>query len=184
MNSKSIGNSFERQFSRELSLWVSDGKDDDLFWRDQSSGAKSTTRKKQGKENKNDGDLVAIDLKYQEFVDLFYIDTKCYKKFNSFIINNKNINSNDIFLQWVKVCNDCPENKIPFMICKIRDRVTPQFFVFPVIVDCNNINMVCYSILYKDIQYNFFIVLQEDFFKLNNYNQFLKENRRILLEHE
>lgn len=175
-NSKSIGNDFERQFSRELSLWVSEGKDDDVFWRDMSSGSKSTTRKKQGKENKNDGDLVAIDLKYKEFTDIFFIDTKSYKKFNAFIINHKNIKSNDIFLQWVKVCNDCPDNKIPMMICKIRDKSTPQFIIFPYYVNFHSNNSIRYNLTVDKKEFNFFVVLQCEFFILNKYDNFLNEN--------
>jgi len=38
-NPKSLGNTWEREFCRDLSLWWTDGKDNKVFWRTDSSGA-------------------------------------------------------------------------------------------------------------------------------------------------
>jgi len=128
-NSKSIGNNYEREIAKKLSLWITENDRDDVLWRENSSGARATTRKKQGKDSIQDGDFVATVLEYEWFTKTFYVDSKCYKEFNPIIINEKNIKSNSIFNQWVKVCNDCPDNKVPVMICKIRDRKTPEFIM-------------------------------------------------------
>lgn len=130
-NSKSIGNNFERETAKTLSLWLTKGESDDVLWRDLSSGARATTRKKQNKTTINDGDLVVTDLKYKWFTDCFFIDTKSYKECNFYFTNSKNIKSNVILNQWIKVCGDCPKNKIPMMICNIRDRKSTQFVVLP-----------------------------------------------------
>jgi len=128
-NSKRIGNNFEREIAKKLSLWITKGERDDVLWRNLDSGSRSTTRKKQGLTSIQDGDFVATDLTYDWFTKALYIDSKCYKEFNPFIINESNIKSNAIFQQWIKVCNDCPDTKVPLMVCHIRDRRTPQFVV-------------------------------------------------------
>lgn len=56
------GGNYERELSRELSLWCSNGEDDDLFWRSASSGAKATQRAKKGKKTKGHcGDICSTD---------------------------------------------------------------------------------------------------------------------------
>ena len=42
------GSQFEREVAKELSLWWSEGKRDDLFWRTAGSGARATIRMKKG----------------------------------------------------------------------------------------------------------------------------------------
>ena len=175
-NSKSIGNNFEREFSKQLSLWASNGLNDDLFWRDNSSGARFTTRKKQNKDTIIKGDIVAIDLKYKPFTDLFFLDTKSYKSFNPFIINENNIKSNLIFKQWLKVLSDCPNTMIPIMVCHIRDRVTPDFIVVKNNTKLAYRQIIEYSILFNIERYEFKIILLDDFFKNNNWEELIKWN--------
>ena len=129
MNSKSIGNNYEREVAKKLSLWITEGERDDVLWRENSSGARGTTRKKQGKDSIQEGDFVATDLEYSWFTKCFYIDSKCYASFNPIMINEKNAKSNGILNQWIKVCDDCPDTKIPIMIVHIRDRATPEFII-------------------------------------------------------
>ena len=175
MNPKRIGNNFEREIAKRLSLWVSENKSDDLFWRDLSSGARATTRKKQNKETINDGDLVAVDLNYKWFTDLFYIDTKSYKECNFNFTNTKNQKSNGILNQWKKVCSDCPDKKIPMMICKIRDRKTPDFIMLPtyfLFEKCTEMNFQLVSFSKKN-EYSgldFSFVDLDNFFETTNAN--------------
>ena len=42
---KSKGNAFERKVSKQLSLWWTSGKHDDIFWRTDTSGGRATVRK-------------------------------------------------------------------------------------------------------------------------------------------
>lgn len=179
MNSKILGNNFERNFSKKLSLWASNGQDDNCFWRDLSSGARSTTRKKQGKDSNIKADIISVDFKYKPFTDLFYLDTKSYKEFNSFIINPKNLKSNKLFLQWVKTVNECPQNMFPVMPCNIRDRITPDFIIVPydLIFYCDMCQY--YEVSYDKKRYCFYLVLQDDFFKNNNWEILVKENLNI-----
>jgi len=42
---KNKGNAFERKMSKQLSLWWTAGKHDDIFWRTDTSGGRATVRK-------------------------------------------------------------------------------------------------------------------------------------------
>lgn len=63
---KSKGNAFERDVCRKLSLWISDGKRDDLLWRTAASGGRATfiSRTSGGARLAvaQAGDVTAIDL--------------------------------------------------------------------------------------------------------------------------
>jgi len=132
MNPKNLGNKFERECSRILSLWITNNERDDVIYRNINSGAQATFRKRyQGKETIQDGDFITTVLEYEWLLNCFFIDSKNYKEFNPFIINEKNIKSNLIFQQYIKVVNDCPVHKVPIVICNIRDRKTPQFVLVP-----------------------------------------------------
>jgi len=72
------GSSFERKLSKDLSLWWSDGKSKDLFWRTHSSGQLGTRSKKMSEY----GDLMAIHDDGQLFMKTFHIECrhgKCIK---------------------------------------------------------------------------------------------------------
>lgn len=71
------GSSFEREISKQLSLWWTYGEREDVFWRSQASGARATQRKKQGKNTFGQvGDITSTDPISQPFVDLFTIELK------------------------------------------------------------------------------------------------------------
>jgi len=181
MNSKIIGNQYEREFSKKLSLWVSSGKRDDIFWRDLSSGARTSVRKKEGKSTSYSGDIVAVDLEYKEFTDTFYIDTKCYKEWNSFFINPKNKKSNTILNQWIKTYIEAKEvNKLPIMPCYIRNRITDPFIIIPDLAGVNNINCIYCEVLKGGVIYRFSIVMEDEFFKVNDWKEFLNIGKNIL----
>jgi len=71
------GSAYERELAKELSLWWSDDRRDDLFWRSSQSGGRATQRAKSGKTTVNAcGDLAAQDAEGQKFLDLFTIEIK------------------------------------------------------------------------------------------------------------
>lgn len=66
------GPQFERDVSKYISLWASEGKHDDWLWRTSGSGARAKTRSKQGKTTRNAcGDLKA------ECHDALFLFKKC-----------------------------------------------------------------------------------------------------------
>ena len=62
MAKSSKGSSWEREFSRDLSLWWSGGKASDLFWRSSQSGGRATVRRRKGLSTRGHcGDITATD---------------------------------------------------------------------------------------------------------------------------
>jgi len=71
------GSNFEREFSKLLSLWFSEGESDSLFWRSSQSGGRATNREKSGLKTKGQyGDISAIVPEGQPLVDLVSIELK------------------------------------------------------------------------------------------------------------
>jgi len=71
------GGAFEREISKELSLWWTHGSRDDIFWRSTSSGGRATVRKKAGKSTHGSyGDITALDPIGQPFLDVFTVEVK------------------------------------------------------------------------------------------------------------
>lgn len=83
VSGKSKGNEFERYVSKKLSMWISGGARDDLFWRTQSSGGRYTQRSKSGKETiHQEGDVASTCSDTEFFSDLFYVECKHYNDIN------------------------------------------------------------------------------------------------------
>lgn len=73
----SKGSAFERKVCRKLSLWWSDGIDDDIFWRTASSGAMAKMRSKKGRRTFGQcGDIQANDPIGQPLLDKVAIELK------------------------------------------------------------------------------------------------------------
>lgn len=76
-NNKEKGNKFEREISRKLSLWISEGARDDIFWRTAGSGAMATNRfKKKVDTEHNEGDLKCDHPDYAWFLNKIYTELK------------------------------------------------------------------------------------------------------------
>lgn len=77
---KAKGASYERTVCKALSLWVSKGEREDLFWRSAMSGGRATVGRKSGKSHDaHAGDISPTDRAGQVFTDRFYIEVKAYK---------------------------------------------------------------------------------------------------------
>lgn len=71
------GSKFEREISKELSSWWTEGQHDDYLWRSQTSGARATTRAKQGKKTAGQyGDIAATHPDAQPLVDVITFELK------------------------------------------------------------------------------------------------------------
>jgi hypothetical protein len=76
---KQKGSSFEREVCRDLSLWVSRQRSDDLFWRSAMSGGRATVRLKKGKKTAHQaGDICAVHPDGNILTDMFFIECKFY----------------------------------------------------------------------------------------------------------
>lgn len=78
MNNKNRANTWERQASKLLSLWISGGTRKNLFWRTASSGAKGSVTK----EANHCGDITAVDPAGAEFCKEYYIECKWRREFD------------------------------------------------------------------------------------------------------
>ena len=72
---KQKGSSFERWVAKELSLWFSGGKRDDIFWRTHCSGMLGT---RSGFKNES-GDIMSVDAVGKVFTDKYHIECRCGK---------------------------------------------------------------------------------------------------------
>jgi hypothetical protein len=71
------GSAFERDFARKLSLWWSEGKADDWFWRLGGSGGRATNRAKSGRNTANGyGDIAAQCPEAQRLLNIATFELK------------------------------------------------------------------------------------------------------------
>ena len=71
------GSAFERDFARKLSLWWSEGKADDWFWRLGGSGGRATNRAKSGRNTANGyGDIAAQCPEAQRLLNIVTFELK------------------------------------------------------------------------------------------------------------
>lgn len=77
---KAKGSAFERRVCKALSLWVSAGEREDLFWRSAMSGGRATVGRKQGKDHaRHAGDISATSREGHVLTDKWYVECKFYK---------------------------------------------------------------------------------------------------------
>jgi hypothetical protein len=77
------GASFEREVCTSLSLWMSAGKNEDLYWRSAMSGGRSTVASRKGKRlAAQAGDISCIHASGSPLTDAFLIECKSYRDLN------------------------------------------------------------------------------------------------------
>lgn len=130
---KGKGSSFERQTAKKLSLWWSKGERDDIFWRSQSSGARATQRKKQGKETANqDGDLTATDVDGFPLIDLLSIELKRgYPDFTIEGLINKPNMKKSVFEKFVHQCQQEIANSDRMWWLVVKQDRREEILIFP-----------------------------------------------------
>ncbi len=80
---KAKGSSFERYVCNGLSLWITYGKQKDIFWRSALSGGRSTVAMKTGnKLAAQAGDISSVHRLGHVFVERFVIECKAYRTLN------------------------------------------------------------------------------------------------------
>jgi hypothetical protein len=113
VNGKQKGGEYERSICKQLSLWVSKGKDVDLYWRAAISGGRATVQK--GKVRQS-GDITAVAPEAHVLTDKLYIECKFYKNLSidCFIKGKGTL----IDFWKVAVKESSKYNKIPVLIFK------------------------------------------------------------------
>ncbi len=125
---KAKGSSFERYALKRLSLWVSDGKRDDLFWRSATSGARATFQlRTKGIINlTQSGDLTAIDPAGFPFASQALVEFKHLKRLQ---ISEGLIKGTGSLAQfWKRACADAKTyGKQPVLIA--RQNMLPTLLI-------------------------------------------------------
>ena len=81
--SKTKGAAFERDMCRVLSLWVTDGARQDVFWRSAMSGGRARVRYNKGEQpDVGGGDITAVAPAGHSLTDLFIIECKSVRDAN------------------------------------------------------------------------------------------------------
>ena len=115
---KGKGGGFERRICKELSLWVSHGKREDLFWRSAMSGGRSTVARKKGKHlQASAGDISAIDPLGAVLTEHFFIECKSVANLHlhRFVTEHSGL----LAEFWEKACDQAFDHrKRPMLICK------------------------------------------------------------------
>jgi hypothetical protein len=82
---KPKGSAFEREVCRDLSIWLSHGEREDVFWRSSLSGGRATVAlKRDVKLHAQAGDISAITALGEYFLRHFFIECKSYRDLNVF----------------------------------------------------------------------------------------------------
>src|ERR1039458_9196081 len=77
---KQKGAAFERKICQELSVWVSEGKRKDLYWRSAMSGGRATLGKRRGEDLAHQaGDICAVHPDGHVLTDSYFIECKHYR---------------------------------------------------------------------------------------------------------
>lgn len=114
---KAKGASFERDICRQLSLWVSGGKHEDVFWRSAMSGGRSTVAHAKGKRlAAQAGDISCIHPAGNKFISLFFCECKFYADLNYTGLMTGTGNLVNFWCEASKVAKKY--EKLPFMIAK------------------------------------------------------------------
>lgn len=131
------GSQFEREFCRQLSLWWSGGREDDLFWRTSNSGGRATTRHKKGKATRaHYGDVSATDDDGKPFTQMFCVELK--RGYNRSSIQDlmdppkrKGSIKKPLYQQWFEKASDTSEKAgaLCWLLVVRRDHRIPIVFM-------------------------------------------------------
>ena len=136
MNPKAKGSSFERAVCKALSLWISSGEREDLFWRSAMSGGRSTVAAKGGtKLNAQCGDITSVDPLGNVLTDDCYFECKHLKRCSLDDLVKDNFGRDALPVIWGKACREADkynnrhpvlifrQNRWPTMVCMGRPGV-------------------------------------------------------------
>jgi len=111
---KAKGAQFEREVCKSLSLWVTNGANEDVFWRSAMSGGRATVSK--GKVRQA-GDITAVSSEGYELCERFYFECKHYKSLglDSFLIKR----TGTLAKFWSTACHHARKyDRQPLLICR------------------------------------------------------------------
>lgn len=128
------GSPFERQLCKLLSLWWTDNKSDDIFWRTSGSGARAKTRGKKGLSTFGQyGDMQATDPKGQPFIDVCNVEIKRGYSKSTFanLIDKRDISAKQIWEKFIQqaVTDNHYSKSYTWMLITKRDAKETLVFI-------------------------------------------------------
>lgn len=111
---KHKGSAFEREVCKKLSLWVSEDRRHDLFWRSAMSGGRATVH---GTAVRQVGDIAATALEGHRLTDRYAIECKHVRDldFMAFLLHDKGLMARF----WLKLRQQAnTHEKLPMLIAK------------------------------------------------------------------
>lgn len=155
---KSKGSSFERLICCQLSLWLSNGVQEDLLWRSAASGGRSTVALRKGKNFADQaGDICAIAPLGHSLTDKYFLELKFYKDLNFIGL----LTGKGNLVKFWKIAKEQAANykKLPILIAK--QNAQPVFILLSKEgADAFNIKLKC---LLCCPQLNLYLFLLDDF---------------------
>lgn len=115
---KAKGSAYERRVCKDLSLWLSNGKRDDLLWRSAMSGGRATIGGGKGlKRAAQAGDISGVDDAGIRFTTEFYVECKHLRdlQIDKFVICGTGVLS-DVWLDAARKAKRV--DKFPIVIAK------------------------------------------------------------------
>lgn len=130
------GSQGERDVSRELSLWWTNGERDDCIWRTAGSGARFTSRSKQGKHTANSaGDFCFIDAIAEPLFKLLVIENKVGYTKNIDPLSQVDGKKADILDTWLKKAYlECRQTKRHYPIVIFKRTRKERCVLMPVLL--------------------------------------------------
>ena len=150
------GASFERDISRQLSLWWTHEKRDDVFWRSSMSGGRATVRAKKGQKTAyQNGDITATDPISSPLIENVVIELKRgYKKWGVLdLLDSAKPEKSTLAGFLAQVEEECKNAGVSafMLICK-RDGRKP-IVLFPI----GMLSLICYANLGNGYMINTYI---------------------------
>lgn len=115
------GAEFERSICKLLSLWITDKKRKDVFWRSAMSGGRATVARKRGEMLRQSGDITSVAPEGHALTDKLYFELKFYRDLDlrNFFVKQKGT----LARFWLKTLREAASyEKDPILIVK-QDRV-------------------------------------------------------------
>lgn len=116
---KSKGNAFENKIAKELSLWLTGGKREDVLIRSQNSGGRATVLAYSGRNFVSQaGDITAVDSEGFSLMDAFIIECKHHQNLylEALIFKSR---KDGVIAHWDKLLSEClTYSKMPFYVAR------------------------------------------------------------------
>lgn len=126
---KAKGSAFERMCCKQLSLWVTAGKNQDAFWRSAMSGGRATVAARSGVLlRRQAGDISAVAPEGHQLTSYYYIECKFVRSLDieAFLFRGKG----KLALFWKTACTEAKRHKLKPLIIARQNRC-PDLLIGP-----------------------------------------------------